>query len=154
MTVGQLGANRCNLPHGYRGERLLATAASALSRSSHESCFPPPRSILGDVKKYDGTQRGGAKRGRTNVASGSGFSLFVDILARHAIRTLSRRLEQTVVARADHYGSDVAEVKRSVSLTEPGTSRDPVPVASTADTSSLPETRREVPSTRQVRLFD
>jgi hypothetical protein len=106
------------------------------------------------VKEYDRTQPSEAERGRTNVASGSGLSLFVNILARHAIRTLSRRLEQTVVAGVDHYERDVAEVKRSVSLTEPGTSRNPVPVASTANTSSLPETRREAPSTQQGRLFD
>src|SRR5437588_7971119 len=94
----------------------------------------------------------GAARGATG--GGCGFSLFVDILARDAIQSLSRRRGRSVASRVDQNNPACAEGLSSPSSPARCAARETVVVVSDTQVSDSVPTKRDPPRLQQSRLFD
>jgi hypothetical protein len=108
--------------------------------------------MLGYVKERGRTQPTIEALSRT-YAGGSGFSMFVDILARHAIQSLSHRREQTATLSAERDQCQGAEVQASDSGTKCKTSKSTLAIAPSTDTPTSLNTR-ETLAPAQGGLFD
>src|SRR5437016_2949432 len=93
----------------------------------------------------------GAARGTTG-AGGCGFSLFVDILARDAIQSLSRRRGHSAASRVDQDNPAFAEGLSSPSSPARCAAKKTA-VVDTQVSRSTP-IKRDPPRLQQSRLFD
>src|SRR5438045_3552171 len=94
----------------------------------------------------------GAARGAIG-AGGCGFSLFVDILARDAIQSLSRRRGRSAASHVDQDNLAFAEGRPSPSPAWCATRKTVVVDSDTQVAGSMP-TKRDPPRLQQSRLFD
>src|ERR1700674_1206352 len=110
--------------------------------------------MLGHMKERGRTQPSTGAQSRTDVACVSGFSLFVDILARDAIQSLSRRRERRAAADPDHDNCDATGGNSSSPIPECSTVRHPVVADSDAEVSPSSDGQRNAPLLQQATLFD